>query len=949
MQHRIILIALFFASGAGSLIYQVVWQRVLTQEIGIDAVSAALVVATFMLGLGIGAALGGLLTRISWSPLKTLAAIELIVAMCGFASIASLRSFNAHVVPSDSLAIQIAMNGLLLILPIIAMGATGPLMVSAWERTVGQSESIGYAYGANVLGAAFGISIGGFYLIGTMGLVTTTAIVALVDVVLATLFLVLSRNSSSAPNHPPAIPPTREDRSSNFSRSGLWAASLLVGFCALAYEISYFRIFTTIFGFSAYVFPALIFAYLANMAAGTWIADRHYRPERAPTLLAMFATLGIVLTIPAVLFLPFLEAVTRQDAYVMDPSLTGANAWLQIARCLAISTLLMLPVAAISAIFPILVRENASLTTSPSERAFANIYFVQTLGNTAGSVIAAFVLFPLIGVLGTLGVAGAILGITAACLSWRSTRVRFQKLAISGTLVVVACWATFATIYDYPKSVKYYLTAASAASPVHTTESVHGMTMLYDRGKQPNESYAVMASGRFYVTGLVGPAANVSHFPAATEALAYAINPRIRTILFIGLGTAHEILTFKKLFPNAHITVVEINPDLVTIIRKFGHPDIASALDGTDLKITDGRRYVQSLPHEKTFDYIHIGVARATAPGSANIFSADFLAKAKSHLAPNGVVTFNGYPNVVKAALAAFGDVAVAAVSPDITVTVATREAGKISTAIETGEFSSNFADAVGRQNGQGDSLFVDGGAFAGYREKGWLVNRKGIDLILSDIKASTDDLLATEYYLNQRTSLLPARRLNSIPTDLRGWGSIDLAQPFPFPLANKHEIERTTLVDLTSSQTELLSRSSRTDAVVVAPDRHFRLSFDALARTSNAATKSWQWELNTAKVKLRQSPNTAYLLEITAQKSGRGRWGAKVYCIQDGKLHATRLEETEDTGLRTLRAFISHEIDPSTCKFAMTFDETPGIGSSADLRIANIKLLELNASLISN
>jgi hypothetical protein len=45
---------MFFISGFASVSYQIVWQKVLTQTIGVDALSAALIVAIFMLGLGIG-------------------------------------------------------------------------------------------------------------------------------------------------------------------------------------------------------------------------------------------------------------------------------------------------------------------------------------------------------------------------------------------------------------------------------------------------------------------------------------------------------------------------------------------------------------------------------------------------------------------------------------------------------------------------------------------------------------------------------------------------------------------------------------------------------------------------------------------------------------------------------------------------------------------------------
>jgi hypothetical protein len=50
---------IFFFSGFSSLLYQVVWQRVLTQEIGVDTLSVTFIVTIFMVGLGFGALWGG--------------------------------------------------------------------------------------------------------------------------------------------------------------------------------------------------------------------------------------------------------------------------------------------------------------------------------------------------------------------------------------------------------------------------------------------------------------------------------------------------------------------------------------------------------------------------------------------------------------------------------------------------------------------------------------------------------------------------------------------------------------------------------------------------------------------------------------------------------------------------------------------------------------------------
>jgi len=48
----------FFLSGAAALVYQVLWQRILTLHTGIGVVSVALIVAAFMAGLGLAATSG---------------------------------------------------------------------------------------------------------------------------------------------------------------------------------------------------------------------------------------------------------------------------------------------------------------------------------------------------------------------------------------------------------------------------------------------------------------------------------------------------------------------------------------------------------------------------------------------------------------------------------------------------------------------------------------------------------------------------------------------------------------------------------------------------------------------------------------------------------------------------------------------------------------------------
>src|SRR4030095_15442795 len=58
-RRHLVFYLIFFAGGMPALIYQVVWQRVLTLYFGVDIYSTSITVATFMMGLGVGSLIGG--------------------------------------------------------------------------------------------------------------------------------------------------------------------------------------------------------------------------------------------------------------------------------------------------------------------------------------------------------------------------------------------------------------------------------------------------------------------------------------------------------------------------------------------------------------------------------------------------------------------------------------------------------------------------------------------------------------------------------------------------------------------------------------------------------------------------------------------------------------------------------------------------------------------------
>jgi predicted membrane-bound spermidine synthase len=154
---------LFFWSGVAALVYQICWQRILFASFGIDIESVTIIVSTFMLGLGCGAIVGGLLAdRWPRRVLFLFAGSEAGIGIFGLFSVPLIRALGDALVNSST-AVLATVNFLVLLIPTSMMGATLPMLVAhAARRNANVGVSIGGLYFANTLGAAVGCYMIGF-------------------------------------------------------------------------------------------------------------------------------------------------------------------------------------------------------------------------------------------------------------------------------------------------------------------------------------------------------------------------------------------------------------------------------------------------------------------------------------------------------------------------------------------------------------------------------------------------------------------------------------------------------------------------------------------------------------------------------------------------------------------------------------------------------------------
>ena len=132
---------LFALSGAAALVYEVVWTRLLTLQIGHGLAAASTVLAAFMGGLAIGAAVGGRIGQRLAPPtaLRGYAVLEASIAVVALllpTILELLRPLLAGLYDNGAGGlvfggVRLGLSLLLLSLPAAAMGATFPL-ASRW-------------------------------------------------------------------------------------------------------------------------------------------------------------------------------------------------------------------------------------------------------------------------------------------------------------------------------------------------------------------------------------------------------------------------------------------------------------------------------------------------------------------------------------------------------------------------------------------------------------------------------------------------------------------------------------------------------------------------------------------------------------------------------------------------------------------------------------------------
>jgi len=640
---RALVLAFFFVSGLCGLLYEVVWIRVAGTVIGNTTFAIGTVVGVFMGGLALGAWWGGrqadrrqgaALLRLYGLLEGGVALTALLVPLLIGASEPIFHALWNSVGQMTALyaALRVLLMGVVLIVPTTLMGATLPVLTRFLsENSQAAAGEAGRAYAINTFGGVAGTLLSGLWLIPTFGLHATTYSAVVLNLAIAVASLALARGKSGAVEPVLAVePPPR--------RIAL-VVSALAGFSSLIYEVAWTRSLVLSLGSTVYAFTLILTAFILGLAAGSAISSqlvgRSRRPEAA--LAGIQAAVGLA----ALVLLPYLGDLPLRMAPASE-QFRDRYLSLLLDHAKLITLFVFVPTLFIGAVFPFTFR-LASGGERGVGRAVAAVYSWNTVGSIAGSLVASFVLVPILGLAPSIRIAATINLAAAGLLLFLMPGLRLVSavpVLAAGFAWLLPTWdsrvlASGAYLYgeDYARMAKTlhidlptYLARESKILAEYW--DAYGLTTVH-RSEDGNLSIRV--------NGKADASTGTADMPTQRTIghLGLLHHPAPHRALVIGLGSG-VTLGAVACHPLQRLDCVEISPAGVRA-AEFFHEANGNVLKDprVNLVIGDGRNAVQFA--KEPYDVIVSQPSNLWISGMANLFTRDFFSMASERLGPSGL------------------------------------------------------------------------------------------------------------------------------------------------------------------------------------------------------------------------------------------------------------------------------------------------------------------------
>jgi len=688
---------LFFCSGLSGLIYQVVWVRVFGNVFGNTVYSASLVIAVFMLGLGVGSWVVGTWAdrRYAARPeslLKTYGYFELAIGLMGLAisvllphlglvsALVSsyLRDPGGWYVLSTASYLARGAIAIVLLAPItMLMGGTLTLLI---RHLVGRDLAVGQwriavLYGVNTTGAALGCFLTDFLLVPAAGLQRTQMFAVFFNIVAAAGAFGLAGALASAATPAPARKKKKPSISAVTAQtvplsppasSGLAWTSLalaLSGFAAMGMEILWFRHFTLLLGEFRAVFSLLLTVILIGIGAGSlaggFLLRRIARPAQWLMVVQGFFVASTLLGLAVASLGNIKDAAFANPAYraavghlvaaapgvESDLARTLRELWFN-ARPILLEVLI--PALLMGLAFPL-----ANAIIQRAERSVGRragiLYLSNTVGAVCGSLAAGFLLLPVLGIQGS-----ATILTTAAALAvgplYLATDVRRALLGPSSSAAsnktrptypiafAVSILVAGGAIGLWLRLPSNYLITGALELPMRHERLLtlsEGVTEVIAITEEPGTGRTLFTNG--HRMSSTAPLSQRYMRAFAHIPLLSADNPETVLVIGFGVGNTTQAAT---LHPSVRrVEVVDLSRHVLTHAGYFKNSNGDVLNDRrVAVYVNDGRQHLQ-MQRPGSYDLITLEPPPIAQAGVAALYSEEFYALAKTRLKMKGFIS----------------------------------------------------------------------------------------------------------------------------------------------------------------------------------------------------------------------------------------------------------------------------------------------------------------------
>jgi spermidine synthase len=657
MRERGPLLALFFLSGAASLIYQVLWTRQLTLVVGSSTFAVSAVVTAFMAGLALGARYFGARADRTARPLRLYAALEVGIAACALLLPLAVRAFGAlnpalyewaEGRPWLLAGARLVFSFGLLLAPCTLMGGTLPVLMRFIARAPEQfGRDFGLFYGMNTLGAVTGCLLTGFWLLGRFGLAATSGVAIGVNLLLAAAFLWMDSQSGALgkgkddaeaqsaqrlaenPVQPSSSTIGGADRVAGGGERTVVAVAVLSGFTLLALEVLWTRALVHAMWSTIATFTLVLAVLLLALATGSFLVARLEAsgPSAAPEqLLARLALVELLFTAALLAEMPMLGNLFAANGFFVMRFGYQAPLYGKLAT---LFVLLFVPATLGGMVFPLCVQALRGRIGGIGG-SLGRLYLWNTLAAACGALAAGYGLIPLAGVAYSYLALAVLHGLVAAAIGMVAAPARrLLWLAALPVALIAAVWM----------------------GRVHTRPDLFGDPAMRDPRagfellayrEATDATFAVFRRAptdeRFlFINGFAAATVQRSsdYMPMMAH-LPLLLHPAPQRVLVIAFGTG-QTAGAAALHPIERLEVVDISREVFELAPYFSaanHDVLRNPRTRTHVE--DGRNFVEAVREQ--YDVITSEPMPPKFAHMVNFYTREYYRAARARLTPRGVI-----------------------------------------------------------------------------------------------------------------------------------------------------------------------------------------------------------------------------------------------------------------------------------------------------------------------